>query len=331
LSPQCDPLAPHTPGPGYGEARGSHWGGQGGGGQIGGNLALLAAQKELGDIVIFDIPKAEGMVKGKALDLMQLRPHDGYDSNISGTSDWNDLKNTDVFIITAGIPRKPGMDREDLLGINLGIMKDVATQIKEQAPNAFVIVISNPLDAMVYAFHKVSGFKKNMVVGMAGALDSGRFRTFIAMETGLSVQDVTCMVLGGHGDTMVPITRLATVGGVPVTDLISSERLKEIEDRTRVAGGEIVKLFGNGSAFYAPAQSAIEMAESYLRDKKRVIPCASLCEGEFDVDGYFIGVPSVIGAGGVEKILEFTLTDDEKAELKNTLDAVKKTVSETGL
>ena len=302
-----------------------------GGGQIGGNLALLTAQKELGDIVIFDIPKAEGMVKGKALDLMQLRPHDGYDSNITGTSDWNDLKNTDVFIITAGIPRKPGMDREDLLEINLGIMKDVATQIKKHAPNAFVIVISNPLDAMVYAFHKVSGFSKNMVVGMAGALDSGRFRTFIAMETGLSVQDVTCMVLGGHGDTMVPITRLATVGGVPVTDLISPERLKEIEDRTRVAGGEIVKLFGNGSAFYAPAQSAIEMAESYLRDKKRVIPCASLCEGEFGVNGYFIGVPTVIGAGGVEKILDFTLTADEKAKLNNTLDGVKKTVSETGL
>jgi malate dehydrogenase len=302
-----------------------------GGGQIGGNLALLAAQKELGDIVIFDIPKAEGMVKGKALDLMQLRPHDGYDSNITGTSDWNDLKNTDVFIITAGIPRKPGMDREDLLEINLGIMKDVATQIKKHAPNAFVIVISNPLDAMVYAFHKVSGFSKNMVVGMAGALDSGRFRTFIAMETGLSVQDVTCMVLGGHGDTMVPITRLATVGGVPVTDLISPERLKEIEDRTRVAGGEIVKLFGNGSAFYAPAQSAIEMAESYLRDKKRVIPCASLCEGEFGVNGYFIGVPTVIGGGGVEKILDFTLTSDEKAKLNNTLDGVKKTVSETGL
>ena len=302
-----------------------------GGGQIGGNLALLAAQKELGDIVIFDIPKAEGMVKGKALDLMQLRPHDGYDSNITGTSDWNDLKNTDVFIITAGIPRKPGMDREDLLEINLGIMKDVATKIKKNAPNAFVIVISNPLDAMVYAFHKISGFSKNMVVGMAGALDSGRFRTFIAMETGLSVQDVTCMVLGGHGDTMVPITRLATVGGVPVTDLISPERLKEIEDRTRVAGGEIVKLFGNGSAFYAPAQSAIEMAESYLRDKKRVIPCASLCEGEFGVNGYFIGVPTVIGAGGVEKILDFTLTADEKAKLNNTLDGVKKTVSETGL
>ena len=302
-----------------------------GGGQIGGNLALLAAQKELGDVIIFDIPRAEGMVKGKALDLMQLRPHDGYDSNITGTSDWNDVKGTDVFIITAGIPRKPGMDREDLLGINLGIMKDVATNIKEQAPNAFVIVISNPLDAMVYAFYKVSGFSKNQVVGMAGALDSGRFRAFIAMETGFSVQDVTCMVLGGHGDTMVPVTRLATVGGVPVTDLISAERLKEIEDRTRVAGGEIVKLFGNGSAFYAPAQSAIEMAESFIRDKKRVIPCASLCEGEFGVDGYFIGVPTVIGAGGVEKVLEFSLTDEEKTGLNKTLDAVKKTVAETGL
>ncbi|MED5427905.1 MAG: malate dehydrogenase [Candidatus Neomarinimicrobiota bacterium] len=302
-----------------------------GGGQIGGNLALLAAQKELGDVIIFDIPKAEGMVKGKALDLMQLRPHDGYDADISGTSNWNDVKNADVFIITAGIPRKPGMNREDLLEINLGIMKDVAANIKEQAPNAFVIVISNPLDAMVYAFYKVSGFPKNRVVGMAGALDSTRFRTFIAMETGYSVQDVTCMVLGGHGDTMVPISRLATVGGVPVTDLISSEQLKKIEDRTRVAGGEIVKLFGNGSAFYAPAQSAIEMAEAFLRDKKRVIPCASLCEGEFGIEDYFIGVPSVIGAGGVENILEFALTDKEQSELNNTLKAVKKTVAETGL
>ena len=302
-----------------------------GGGQIGGNLALLAAQKELGDVVIFDIPQAEGMVKGKALDLMQLRPHDGHDANIMGTSDWNDVKDSDVFIITAGIPRKPGMDREDLLEINLGIMKDVANNIKEQSPNAFVIVISNPLDAMVYAFHKVSEFPKNQVVGMAGALDSARFRAFIAMETGYSVQDVTCMVLGGHGDTMVPISRLATVGGVPVTDLINAERLKEIEDRTRVAGGEIVKLFGNGSAFYAPAQSAIEMAESYIRDKKRVIPCASLCEGEFGIDGYFIGVPTVIGSNGVEKILEFSLNDDEKTELNKTLEAVKKTVAETEL
>ena len=302
-----------------------------GGGQIGGNLALLAAQKELGDIVIFDIPKAEGMVKGKALDLMQLRPHDGYDVNITGTSNWKDVKDADIFIITAGIPRKPGMDREDLLDINLGIMKDVAENIKEQAPNSFVIVISNPLDAMVYAFYKTSGFKSNKVVGMAGALDSTRFRTFIAMETGFSVQDVTCMVLGGHGDTMVPITRLATIGGVPLGDLISEEKITKIEERTRFAGGEIVKLFGNGSAFYAPAQSAIEMAESYLRDKKRVIPCATLCNGEFGIDGYFIGVPTVIGSNGVEKILEFKLEENEQEALNQTLEAVKKTVSETGL
>ena len=302
-----------------------------GGGQIGGNLALLAAQKELGDIVIFDIPKAEGMVQGKALDLMQLRPHDGYDADISGTSDWNDLKDADIFIITAGIPRKPGMNREDLLEINLKIMKDVATNIKAHAPNAFVIVISNPLDAMVYAFYKVSGFTKNKVVGMAGALDSARFRTFISMEIGCSVQDVTCLVLGGHGDTMVPVTRLATVGGVPVETLIPADRLAEIVDRTRFAGGEIVKLLGNGSAFYAPAQSAIEMAESYLRDKKRVIPCASLCEGEFGINGYFIGVPSVIGAGGVERILEFELQEKEKTALNDTLEAVKKTVAETKL
>lgn len=302
-----------------------------GGGQIGGNLALLAAQKELGDVMIFDIPQAEGMVKGKALDLMQLRPHDGYDSNITGTSNWDDLKDSDVFIITAGIPRKPGMDREDLLATNLDIIKDVALNIKKYSPNAFVIIVSNPLDAMVYSFYKISEFKKNMVVGMAGALDSARFRAFIAMEVGCSVQDVTCMVLGGHGDTMVPITRLGTIGGVPIESLIKPDRLEEIVDRTRFAGGEIVKLFGNGSAFYAPAQSAIEMAESYLRDKKRVIPCASLCEGEFGIDGYFIGVPSMIGKKGVERILEFELRDDEKTALKNTLEAVKKTVAETKL
>ena len=302
-----------------------------GGGQIGGNLALIAAQKELGDIVIFDIPQSEGMVKGKALDIMQLRPHDGYDSNIIGTSNYSDIEGSDVIIITAGIPRKPGMDREDLMSINLGIMKDVAKNVKKYAPNAFVIVISNPLDAMVYAFYKVSGFNKNKVIGMAGALDSGRFRAFIAMETGYSVQDVTCMVLGGHGDSMVPISRLATIGGVPVSNLISEERLKEIEERTKFAGGELVKLFGNGSAFYAPAQCAIEMAESYLKDKKRVIPSAALCEGEFDINGYFIGVPTVIGSNGIEKILEFDLTEKEKNALNNTLDAVKKTVSETKL
>ena len=302
-----------------------------GGGQIGGNLALLIAQKELGDVVIYDIPRAEGMTKGKALDLMQLRPHDGYDINLQGSSDPSSLKNADVVIITAGIPRKPGMSRDDLLDINIKIITDVANNVKKYAPNAFVIVVSNPLDAIVYSFYKVSGFPKNQVVGMAGALDSGRFRAFIAMETGYSVQDVSCMVLGGHGDTMVPITRLATIGGVPVRNLISSERLKEIEQRTRVAGGEIVKLFGNGSAFYAPAASAIEMAEAYLKDKKRVIPCASLCEGEFGIDGYFIGVPTVIGSNGVEKILEFELLKEEKIELENTLKAVRKTVLETKL
>ena len=302
-----------------------------GGGQIGGNLALIAAEKELGDIVIFDIPKMEGIVKGKALDIMQLRPHDGYDVNINGTSDYKDIEGSDVIVITAGVPRKPGMDREDLMSINLNIMKDVAKNVKEYAPDSFVIVISNPLDAMVYTFYKVSGFSKNNVVGMAGALDSGRFRTFIAMETGYSVQDITCMVLGGHGDSMVPITRLATVGGVPLTDIVSAERLTEIEDRTRYAGGEIVKLLGNGSAYYAPAQCAMEMAESYLKDKKRGIPCAALCEGEFGIDGYFIGVPTVIGCGGVEKILEIKLNSDERSMLNNTLDVVKKTVSETGL
>jgi len=302
-----------------------------GGGQIGGNLALLIAQKELGDVVIYDIPQAEGMTKGKALDLMQLRPHDGYDVNLEGSSDPASLTDADVVIITAGIPRKPGMSRDDLLEINIKIITDVANNVKEYAPNAFVIVVSNPLDAIVYSFYKVSGFAKNKVVGMAGALDSARFRTFIAMETGFSVQDVSCLVLGGHGDTMVPVTRLATVGGVPVTSLISEERIAEIEQRTRVAGGEIVKLFGNGSAFYAPAASAIEMAEAYIRDKKRVIPCASLCEGEFGIDGYFIGVPTVIGAGGVEKVLEFELLNHEKAELAQTMEAVKKTVAETKL
>jgi malate dehydrogenase len=302
-----------------------------GGGQIGGNLALLIAQKELGDVVIYDIPQAEGMTKGKALDLMQLRPHDGYDVNLEGSSDPASLTDADVVIITAGIPRKPGMSRDDLLEINIKIITDVANNVKKYAPNAFVIVVSNPLDAIVYSFYKISGFTKNKVVGMAGALDSARFRTFIAMETGYSVQDVSCVVLGGHGDTMVPITRLATVGGVPVTSLISEKRITEIEQRTRVAGGEIVKLFGNGSAFYAPAASAIEMAEAYLRDKKRVIPCASLCEGEFGIDGYFIGVPTVIGSGGVEKVLEFNLLDSEKAELAQTMEAVKKTVAETKL
>ena len=302
-----------------------------GGGQIGGNLALLAVQKELGDVVIYDIPQAEGMTKGKALDIMQLRPHDGFDGNLEGSSDPASLKDADVVIITAGIPRKPGMDREDLLEINIKIITDVANNVKKYAPNAFVIVVSNPLDAIVYSFYKVSGFSKNKVIGMAGALDSGRFRTFLAMETGYSVQDVSCMVLGGHGDTMVPITRLATIGGIPAEELISKDRLDAIVDRVRFAGGELVKLFGNGSAYYAPAASAIEMAESYLKDKKRVIPSAALCEGEFGVDGYFIGVPAVIGAGGIEKILEFKLLSHEQEMLNNTLKAIEKTVAETKL
>ena len=302
-----------------------------GGGQIGGNLALLAAQKELGDIVIYDIPNAEGMIKGKALDISQLTPMGGYDSNIIGSSDPKDIKDSDVVIITAGIPRKPGMNREDLLEINIKIITDVANNVKKYAPNAFVIVLSNPLDAIVYSFYKVSGFAKNKVIGMAGVLDSTRFKTFLAMETGFSVQDVNCMVLGGHGDTMVPITRLATIGGIPAEELISKDRLDEIVERTRFGGGELVKLFGNGSAYYAPAASAIEMAESYIKDKKRVLPCAALCEGEFNVDGYFIGVPTVIGKDGIEKILDFKLLESEKKELENTLKAVKETVKETGL
>ena len=302
-----------------------------GGGQIGGNLALLATQKELGDVVIYDIPQAEGMTKGKSLDIMQLRPHDGYDVNLEGTSDPAGLKDADVVIITAGIPRKPGMDREDLLEINIKIITDVANNVKKYAPNAFVIVVSNPLDAIVYSFYKVSGFSKNKVIGMAGALDSGRFRAFLAMETGYSAQDVNCMVLGGHGDTMVPITRLATIGGIPAEEIIPKDRLDAIVERVRFAGGELVKLFGNGSAYYAPAASAIEMAEAYLKDKKRVIPSAALCEGEFGVDGYFIGVPTVIGAGGIEKILEFKLLPEEQEMLNKTLIAVKKTVAETRL
>ena len=302
-----------------------------GGGQIGGNLALLATQKELGDVVIYDIPQAEGMIKGKALDIMQLQPHDGYDNILEGSSDPTSLQDADVVIITAGVPRKPGMDREDLLEINIKIISDVASNVKKYAPNAFVIVVSNPLDAIVYSFYKVSGFSKNKVIGMAGALDSGRFRTFLSMETGYSVQDINCMVLGGHGDTMVPITRLATIGGIPAEELIPGDRLDDIVERVRYAGGELVKLFGNGSAYYAPSACAIEMAESYLKDKKRVIPSAALCEGEFGIDGYFIGVPTVIGSSGIEKILEFKLLPHEQEMLQRTLQAVKKTVADTKL
>jgi len=302
-----------------------------GGGQIGGILALIATQKELGDIQIIDIPEAEGMIKGKALDIMQARPHDGYDVNLEGSSDFSNIKDSDVIIITAGVPRKPGMTREDLLEINLKIITNIANEVKTHAPDAFAIVVSNPLDAIVYAFQQVSGFPKNRVVGMAGALDNARFRTFIAMESGYSVQDVSCIVMGGHGPTMIPLTRLATVGGVPVTDILPEETINSVVKRVKEAGTELVKLYGNGSAFFSPAAAIMEMAEAYLKDKKRVIPSAALCEGEYGINGYFIGVPCVIGGGGVEKILEISLTDDEKNLLENTLNKVKNTVAKTGL
>ena len=302
-----------------------------GGGQIGGMLALICSQKELGDVVIIDIPEVEGMVKGKALDIMQLRPHDGYDSNLSGSANFSDLANADVVAITAGIPRKPGMPREDLLSTNIKIISNVAENVKKYAPKAFVIVVSNPLDAIVYAFHKVSGFTKKMVVGMAGALDNARFRTFIAMETGLSVQDVSCIVMGGHGPTMVPITRTASVGGVPLTDLLSQEKIDSIVTRVQEAGTELVKLYGKGSAFFSPAAAIAEMIEAYLKDKKRLIPSAAYCEGEYGINGYFIGVPAIIGSDGVEKIIEISLTKNEIEQLEKTLQQVKVTVLETGL
>lgn len=302
-----------------------------GGGQVGGILALIAAEKELGDIVVIDIQTMEGLVKGKTLDIMAARPHDGYDVNLEGSSDFSKIEGADVVVITAGVPRKPGMTREDLLDVNLKIITEVANNVKKYAPDSFVIVVSNPLDAIVYSFYKISGFPRNRVVGMAGALDNGRFRTFIAMETGLSVQDVSCMVMGGHGPTMVPLPRLANVGGVPLTTLLPQEKIDAIMTRVQQAGTEIVKLYGTGSAYFSPAAAIVEMVEAYLKDKKRVIPSAARCEGEYGIDGYFIGVPCVIGAGGIEKILEIELTENEKQLLANTLEAVRKTVAETGL
>ncbi len=301
-----------------------------GGGQIGQILAMLAAQRELGDVVIFDIPELEGPVKGKALDLMEMAPHGNYDANIIGTSDYKDIAGSDVVIITAGLPRKPGMSRDDLLATNIKIITKVAEGVREYAPNAFTIVVTNPLDAMVYVFHKVSGFPKSQVAGMAGTLDTARWRAFVAMELGVSVEDVAGTVLGGHGPTMVPLPRLTTVGGVPLTDLLDSETIDRLVKRTAEAGTEIVKLLGRGSAFFSPAWSAIAMAESYLKDKKRLLPVAALCEGEYGVEGLFIGVPAKIGAGGVEKIYEITLNEGEKALLSETTDAVRKTVADCG-
>lgn len=302
-----------------------------GGGQIGGILALLVAQKELGDAIVVEIPDLEGMAKGKTLDIFEASPLMGVDSKVEGTSNFADIKGADVVITTAGVPRKPGMSREDLLDVNIKIMTNVAENVKKYAPDAFCIIVTNPLDAMVYSFKKITGFPKNQVVGMAGVLDTGRFKSFVAMELNVSVEDVAATVLGGHGPTMVPLPRLATVGGVPLTELLPKDKIDAICDRTRKAGTEIVQLLGNGSAFFSPAVSAIEMAESYIKDKKRVLPCAAYLEGEYGINGYYIGVPVIIGSNGVEKVLEIELTSEEKDMLNNSLEAVKKATSETKL
>jgi malate dehydrogenase len=286
-----------------------------GSGQIGGTLAHLIGLRELGDVVMFDI--AEGIPQGKSLDIAQSSPIDGFDAKMAGTNSYDAIEGASVCIVTAGVPRKPGMSRDDLLGINLKVMEQVGTGIKKYAPNAFVICITNPLDAMVWALQKFSGMPKNMVVGMAGVLDSARFRYFLADEFNVSVEDVTAFVLGGHGDTMVPLVRYSTVAGIPLPDLIkmgwtTDKRLDEIVTRTRNGGAEIVNLLKTGSAFYAPASSAIAMAESYLKDKRRVLPCAAWLNGEYGVKDMYVGVPVVIGAKGVERIVEIDLSSAER-------------------
>ncbi len=297
-----------------------------GSGMIGGTLAHLACLKELGDIVLFDID--DGLPKGKALDLAQSAPVEGFDANLKGTKSYKDIKDADVCIVTAGIPRKPGMSRDDLLGINAKIVKQVGAGIKKYAPNAFVIVITNPLDVMVGVMQKATGFKHNMVVGMAGVLDSARFRHFLAEEFKVSVEDVTAFVLGGHGDTMVPLIRYSAVAGIPVPDLIkmgwsTQKKIDDICERTANGGAEIVGLLKNGSAYYAPASSAIQMAESYLRDKKRLLPCAAYLKGQYGVKGMYVGVPVVIGAKGVEKIVEIKLDAKEKKAFNKSVKAVE--------
>ena len=295
-----------------------------GAGQIGGSLAHLAAMKELGDIVLVDI--LEGVPQGKSLDHLAARPIDGYDVQIGGSNDFEATRDSDVVIVTAGLPRKPGMSRDELVGVNTGIMKGIAEKVRDLSPDAFVIVITNPLDAMVYVMKKVTGFPKNRVVGMAGVLDSARFRTFVAMELGISVEDVTAMVLGGHGDDMVPLVRYCTVAGVPVSFFLSKEKIAAIVKRTQMAGGEIVNLLKT-SAWVSPAAAAIEMAEAYLKDKKRILPCAAYLEGEYGIRGYYLGVPVVIGAGGVERVIELDLTDEERGALQQSFARVKDVVA----
>jgi malate dehydrogenase len=285
-----------------------------GAGNIGGTLAHLAALKHLGDVVLYDV--VDGLPQGKALDIAESAPVEGFDASLRGTNSIADIAGADVCIVTSGVARKPGMSRDDLLGINAKIISEVANGIKTHAPNCFLIVLTNPLDAMVTLMKRVTGFPKQRVIGMAGVLDSARYRTFLAMELGVSVESVQALVLGGHGDDMVPIRSSCTVGGLPVTSLISAERLDAIEARTRQAGGEIVGLLKTGSAFYSPASSAIRMAESYLLDKKEVLPCAAYLEGEYGLKDIFVSVPVQIGAGGIERVLEVPLSDKEKKELE---------------
>ncbi len=297
-----------------------------GAGMIGGTLAHLAAQKELGDVVLFDI--AEGIPEGKGLDIAESSPIDGYDSRLKGTQDYKDIAGADVCIVTAGVARKPGMSRDDLLGINLKVMKSVGEGIKAHAPNSLVICITNPLDAMVWALQKFSGLPSNKVIGMAGILDSARFRYFLAEEFNVSVESVTAFVLGGHGDTMVPLVRYSTVAGIPLPDLIemgwtTQAKIDAIVDRTRKGGGEIVALLKTGSAYYAPAASAIQMAESYLKDKKLVVPCAAQLSGQYGLNDLYVGVPIVLGAEGCERIVEVKFSGEEKKMFDNSVDAVK--------
>ena len=297
-----------------------------GAGQIGGTLAHLAALKELGDVILFDI--AEGTPQGKALDIAQSGPIEGFDATLKGANSYADIAGADVCIVTAGVPRKPGMSRDDLLGINLKVMKSVGEGLKAHAPNAFVICITNPLDAMVWALREFSGLPHHMVVGMAGVLDAGRFRHFLATEFNVSMRDVTAFVLGGHGDTMVPLARYSTVAGIPLPDLVkmgwtTQDKLDAIIQRTRDGGAEIVGLLKTGSAFYAPAASAIEMAEAYLKDQKRLLPCSAYVDGAFGLKDMYVGVPVILGAGGVERLVEIQMTEDENAMFQKSVDAVK--------
>jgi malate dehydrogenase len=300
-----------------------------GGGNIGGVLAEMIAYRELGDVVLFDV--VEGLPQGKALDIAEGAPLLGADARVSGANDYAEIAGSDLVIITAGLARKPGMSRDDLLKTNLTIMKQVAAGVKQHAPKAQVIVVSNPLDAMVYTFKQISGFPKQRVVGMAGVLDSTRFRAFVAWELGVSVEDVTALVLGGHGDTMVPLVRYCTVAGVPVSKLLPQAKIDAIVERTKNAGGEVVALLKTGSAFVSPAASAIEMAEAILKDKKRVLACACLCEGEYGVSGLYVGVPCVLGAGGVERILEVELDAEERKLFDASVEHVRQLVGEIQL